>query len=388
VRIKAGGITTATDSHIFILPNGNVGIGTVTPAAKLDVNGTANFSGLVTFASGQTFPGTGNGTITGVTAGTGLSGGGSSGNVGLSVDSSVARTNASNTFTAPQTVNGALTATSFNGSGAGLTNIPPASLAPGTLVNETVLGSNISGHISDTNLPPDVALLGAANSFTSPQKVTTSTIGYAFSVSNLGNSGSGAVSGTSTSSGTDGLGVYGAGGNTGVLGVSPGGGYGVVGTSVSGVGVYGASGSGGIAGLFNISGSGKLLSGIQNSSSSNEVFSVSSNGSVNASGNLTTAGSVTIGGGTAITKHISALFQNVAFNTKLSPNTCTVWPATISGAADGDTVAVGIGSSLMTANIVYSAWATNGAVQVRICNPTGSPTTVGAGNIRVDLWRH
>jgi hypothetical protein len=36
---------------------GNVGIGTTTPSALLEVNGTAKFDGLVTFASGQTFPG-------------------------------------------------------------------------------------------------------------------------------------------------------------------------------------------------------------------------------------------------------------------------------------------------------------------------------------------
>jgi hypothetical protein len=36
---------------------GKVGIGTTTPAAALDVHGTGNFTGLVTFASGQTFAG-------------------------------------------------------------------------------------------------------------------------------------------------------------------------------------------------------------------------------------------------------------------------------------------------------------------------------------------
>jgi hypothetical protein len=42
-------------------------------------------NGRITFASGQVFPGTGNGTITGVTAGSGLTGGGSSGNVSVNV---------------------------------------------------------------------------------------------------------------------------------------------------------------------------------------------------------------------------------------------------------------------------------------------------------------
>ncbi len=65
----------------------NVGIGTSVPAYALDVYGTGHFTQAVTFgspvmfASGQTFPGAG--TITGVTAGSGLSGGGSSGSVTL-----------------------------------------------------------------------------------------------------------------------------------------------------------------------------------------------------------------------------------------------------------------------------------------------------------------
>jgi len=86
----------------------NVGIGTATPSATLDVHGTANFAGPIAFAPGQTFPGTG--TITGVTAGTGLNGGGTTGTVALSLntgfsDGRYAQLAAKNTFTAVQIMN-------------------------------------------------------------------------------------------------------------------------------------------------------------------------------------------------------------------------------------------------------------------------------------------
>jgi hypothetical protein len=118
--------------------NTNVGIGTTAPAFTLDVHGTGNFTGPITFAGGQTFPGAG--TIFGVTAGTGMTGGGTSGNVTLNVDTTkvvtgvtagtgltgggtggvqtlnidttkVPQLSAANTFTNNQTVSGNLTAT-------------------------------------------------------------------------------------------------------------------------------------------------------------------------------------------------------------------------------------------------------------------------------------
>jgi trimeric autotransporter adhesin len=71
------------------------------PAAAAETGLKINSKGVITFASGQTFPG--NGTISGVVAGTGLTGGGSTGVVTLNLDSSkVPELGTSNNFTAPQ----------------------------------------------------------------------------------------------------------------------------------------------------------------------------------------------------------------------------------------------------------------------------------------------
>ena len=64
-------------------------------------------SGIFTFAAGQTFPGTGSGTITGVTAGTDLTGGGSSGSVTLNLDTTkVPQLGSNNSYTGTQQFKG------------------------------------------------------------------------------------------------------------------------------------------------------------------------------------------------------------------------------------------------------------------------------------------
>ena len=83
-----------------------------------------NNKGVLSFASGQTFPGTG--TITGVTAGTGLTGGGNTGKVTLNVDTSkIPQLSNANSFTSAQSITNnavadALTVTNNAGSGYGI----------------------------------------------------------------------------------------------------------------------------------------------------------------------------------------------------------------------------------------------------------------------------
>ena len=108
--------TKAPDFPEFQFQAEPTGNNTPTPGATLNLlytNGgtpaetglSISSKGLLKFAPGQTFPGAGGGTITGVIAGTDLLGGGTSGNVTLSLDTAkVAQLAAANTFLGTQTI--------------------------------------------------------------------------------------------------------------------------------------------------------------------------------------------------------------------------------------------------------------------------------------------
>ena len=106
-QAEPAGNDTTTPSGTFNLLFGS---GTATPA---ETGLKISNQGLITFASGQTFPGgTGSGTITSVTAGTALTGGGTSGAVTVNLDTTkVPLLAAANTFTGNQAVNGNLSTT-------------------------------------------------------------------------------------------------------------------------------------------------------------------------------------------------------------------------------------------------------------------------------------
>jgi len=97
LQAEPAGNNTATPSGTLSLLYGS---GTTAPA---ETGLKISSKGVISFATGQTFPGTGKGTITGVTAGTGLTGGGTSGAVTLNLNTAnIPQLGAANDFTAPQ----------------------------------------------------------------------------------------------------------------------------------------------------------------------------------------------------------------------------------------------------------------------------------------------
>ena len=183
----------------------NVGIGTATPQYTLDVHGTGNFTGNVTFAPTQTFPG--EGTISAVVAGTGLTGGGTSGSVTLNVNTAlIPQLGAANTFTGNQYVTG---------------NLVVSASGTGVLGESSASSGQAEG----------VAGLAASPS------------GYG-------------VEGLNTSTG-GGAGVYGSSASSTGYGVK-----GVVTASSGGVGVYGAAPYNGIQGIATATDGYGLVSGV------------------------------------------------------------------------------------------------------------------------------
>jgi hypothetical protein len=267
----------------------NVGIGTATPAYTLDVQGTGNFTGAVnfgqpvTFASGQTFPGTG--TVTSVASGAGLTGGPITSSGTLSI--------ATGGVTNAMLQNSSLTVTA----GSGLTGGGPVSLGGTTTLS---LNSNISGSTATFAGSNTTQIVSATQGGSGTALVGTNTANGAYgqlgtNVSSLatGVSGSGFY-GVYGSSATGGAGVWGSGSSNGVYGVnSTNGSYGELGMSLSGdaTGVYGSGsvygvyGSGGTIGVQGFAGTMGVL-GLSSSASGTGVYGGSSGGpGVYGSGN-------------------------------------------------------------------------------------------------------
>jgi hypothetical protein len=184
-------------------------------------------NGKITFAKGQTFPGTGNGTITGVTAGTDLNGGGSSGNVTLNLDTTkVPQLSANNSFVGNQSISGNLSAT---GSITGQTANFSANNST-QVVNVTQSGSGSAVTASTTGSNPAPAILGNVTTSANAVGVQGQTGGSqgvgVLGLASNSSSGAGAVGVVGASFAPGGAGVFGhsddtAGAGIGLLGYSP-----------------------------------------------------------------------------------------------------------------------------------------------------------------------
>ena len=168
-NLSASSFNSSTNTAVgqtFQLKAEPAGNNTASPSGTLNLlfgAGTAALSetgfkfssnGQITFASGQTFPGTG--TITGVTAGSGLSGGGSSGNVSLNLITSCA-------------TNQVL---QWNGSSWVCASVGGTGTITGVTAGTDLTGGGTSGSVTLNLDTTKVPQLSAANNFTNNQTVT------------------------------------------------------------------------------------------------------------------------------------------------------------------------------------------------------------------------
>ncbi|MGA8214923.1 MAG: hypothetical protein WB799_15105 [Candidatus Sulfotelmatobacter sp.] len=186
------------------------GLGTAAPS---ETTLKLSSKGIFTFAAGQTFPGTGDGTVTSVATGLGLKGGPIKKTGTLTIDTTVVPQLAeANTFTSNQTVDGSLTSTG---------TVKAASLSATTATFSGSIGVN-----STQEFPVEVT--SSNSSVTSVYGIASSAMGNAWG-----------VEGETASSASNAYGVFGdAGSSTG----SPIGVYGFA-ESNTAIGVFGQNGT-------------------------------------------------------------------------------------------------------------------------------------------------
>jgi hypothetical protein len=113
-----------------------------------------------------------------------------------------------------------------------------------------------------------------------------------------------------------------------------------------------------------------------------------------SSGNFTTLNANTslvigtAGATTAITRHLSAA-QALDFDLSGAGVTTHDLTITVSGAATGDTVVLGIPNAVVSVGVIFSAWVSAAdTVTVRAVDWDSSNPNPGSATFRVDVWQH
>jgi hypothetical protein len=173
----------ANVSPVYTLQAEATGNNTDTPGATLNLIYTNGYSGgtnetgfyinpngTIHFSPSQTFPGSG-GTITGVTAGTALTGGGTSGTVALNLDTTkVPLLAAANHFTGNQSVTGSVSSTGQ------LISTIATGTAPLSVASTTVV-ANLNASLLGGLAASSFASTAASNSFTGVQSFSQVGVG-------------------------------------------------------------------------------------------------------------------------------------------------------------------------------------------------------------------
>ena len=321
---------------------------TATPSATMNLlfgsNGTVaetglsvNANGTINFAPGQTPLGGGSGTITGVIAGSGLTGGGTTGAVSLSI--------------APSGVDNSMLANpSFTlTAGAGLAGGGAVSLGGATTLS--IATANCATGSAITALP--------------------------FTCLPFATLGSNIFSGTVTATAFFGDG-------SALTGVN----------ALSALTAASATDAASAGSLNGVPASNFARLDVANAFTGNQNIT----GNIAATGGITASGSLTIGSGTPISEYVS-ITDSITLPA-ISSGSCTTFTTEVlTGFTPGsnDTIALGTPSTLLTGLgsgvfLMYEAWETttteSPTITIRVCNPSNRYRGGNSGTIRIDIFKH